>query len=656
MHDALADPQTSELGARLRADVVRVAARLADTLAPLADHQPELAGPLAFLRALTEPGAAPAGPGGDDPVDRLIDALALSPAEVDLLYLAALPEEHEGLASVLRAVHPRREPRATVGLAAQLFCTGHRERILLRSLLEQGPAFVSGLIRTSGDVPFFERTIHLAEALWSVLHGIDVWPDVLDAARGPVATSGMGGWLAAGPPARAAAALAEGAPVTVLVTARTSSIALDRAAAIARHARVGGVRLTPRRPVDAEVLQLAGVHTLARGLVPLLAIPPAERGPTDVPEFDRLAGPVVLAAVAGSVRVAGTRPLLTVPVTPLPAVSRRRMWSELLPELANHAPELASRHPIEPAEAALTAVDVRKIEGLEGRAMTMSDVSASVRARAGLTLSSGVNLLHPQATWDQLVLSDDKLRQLRQALGRLRHQSLVLDEWGFLAGRRGARGVRMMFSGPPGTGKTLSAEVMAAELGVDLLTVDISRVVSKWIGETEKNLAEVFDAAERSQAVLFFDEADALFSKRTEVSDAHDRYANLETAYLLARLEGFEGLAVLASNLKSNIDPAFLRRLEFVIDFRPPSAEEREDLWRCHLPPGAPLSPNVDLRALAARFTVVGALIRNAATAAAFAAAEDDEPIGQHHLVEAMRTEYEKAGLAYPAGPMREAV
>ena len=197
----------------------------------------------------------------------------------------------------------------------------------------------------------------------------------------------------------------------------------------------------------------------------------------------------------------------------------------------------------------------------------------------------------------------------------------MLDDWGFLRDRPGARGVRMLFAGPPGTGKTLSAEVLAHDLSVDLLFVDISRVVSKWIGETEKNLASIFDAAERAQAVLFFDEADALFGKRTEVSDAHDRYANLETAYLLSRLERFEGLAILATNLRQNIDPAFMRRLEFVIDFEEPDRDERLTLWQVHVPRGAPLARDVDLRELAALYPVVGAFIRNAAVAAGFLAA-----------------------------------
>jgi SpoVK/Ycf46/Vps4 family AAA+-type ATPase len=243
------------------------------------------------------------------------------------------------------------------------------------------------------------------------------------------------------------------------------------------------------------------------------------------------------------------------------------------------------------------------------------------------------------------------MAQLREALDRLVHQALVLDGWGFLEGRPGARGVRMLFAGGSGTGKTFSAEVMAHALGLDLLVVDISRVVSKWIGETEKNLAEVFDVAERAQAVLLFDEADALFGKRTEVSDAHDRYANLETAFLLTRLERFEGLAILSTNLRQNLDPAFLRRLEFVLDFEEPGAAERLLLWQGHLPQGAPLADDVNLRELASHYPVVGGFIRNAAVAAGFLAAAEGTAITRSHIVRAVRREYEKTGRAFPGLP-----
>jgi SpoVK/Ycf46/Vps4 family AAA+-type ATPase len=217
---------------------------------------------------------------------------------------------------------------------------------------------------------------------------------------------------------------------------------------------------------------------------------------------------------------------------------------------------------------------------------------------------------------------------------------------------RATRGIRLLFTGLPGTGKSLAAEAVASAGATDLLRVDVSQVVSKWLGETEKNLASMFDVAERCQAVLLLDEADALFGTRTQISDAHDRYANLETAYLLQRLDHFEGLAVLATNLRHNIDPAFTRRMDSVVDFALPDLTRRRELWQLHLPPDR-MAEDVDIDALARLYPVAGGWIRNAAITAAFFAAPAGDRIAQHHLVAAMRREYLNAALPFPGEPPR---
>jgi SpoVK/Ycf46/Vps4 family AAA+-type ATPase len=194
--------------------------------------------------------------------------------------------------------------------------------------------------------------------------------------------------------------------------------------------------------------------------------------------------------------------------------------------------------------------------------------------------------------------------------------------------------------------------VLAGALDEELLVVDLSRIVSKWIGETEKHLSAVFDAAEATRSVLFFDEADSLFGERTEVRDASDRYANLETAFLLTRLERFDGVAVLATNLRSHIDRAFSRRLEAVVEFGEPDMAQRRELWRCHLPATAPCGPDVDLDLLARLYDVVGGVIRNAAVTAGFAAAADGGRIELRHLVAAIHDEYRKAGRPFPGAPL----
>ncbi|HEX8695862.1 MAG TPA: ATP-binding protein [Longimicrobium sp.] len=652
---ALPAPAAEAPGARLAREAAALAARLAQLLEHALPEPGEHGAARDFLRAMAAaadeepPAAADAEP---HPLDRLAGALRLSPVEVDLLLLAGLPDEHEGYAGVLRTLHPRGEPRPTTGLAAQLLCASPGERLLFRRVLETGAATGAGAVRADGEGPFWERTLHPAEGLWSALHGLDAWPAALARAEGPIVLAGLEDWLEEREALAARAALASGEPWTVLVSADSDELAAQRGAALAAAAGAEPARFTlPHgHPEGAE--SLVSLHSLLRGMVPVLRLPPADGpGARECPAFARHPGPVVLCARAGGARVRGERPVLEVPARRLTTAARSEMWARLLPELADEAPALGARYTVDPATARAAADDARALAALEDRAPRAGDVGRSVRTRAGLALSSGVRLVRPTAGWDQLVLPPQRKAVLGEAVGRILHQATVLDEWRFLEGRPGARGVRMLFAGPPGTGKTLAAEVLASALGVDLLLVDVSRVVSKWIGETEKNLAEVFDVAEGAQAVLLFDEADALFGRRTEVSDAHDRYANLETAYLLTRLERFEGLAVLSTNLRQNIDPAFLRRLEFVLDFDEPAAAEREALWRCHLPAGAPRAPDLDPAELAALYPVVGGFIKNAAVAAAFLAAAEGTPITRRHAVRAVRREYDKTGRAFPGLP-----
>ncbi len=219
---------------------------------------------------------------------------------------------------------------------------------------------------------------------------------------------------------------------------------------------------------------------------------------------------------------------------------------------------------------------------------------------------------------------------------------------GFAAKVGKGLGVSALFSGPPGTGKSMCAALIAKDLGLELYQVDLAKLSSKWIGETEKNLAALFDAAEASQAVLLFDEADALFGKRTAQTSSNDKHANNETNYLLQRLETYTGICILTSNHASNIDPAFQRRLSLHLRFELPDAEERARLWNAMFPPSAPLEPALDFASLATRYEMSGGYIRNAALRAAFLAADEDGPISQRHLERAARVEYEGMGKIAP--------
>lgn len=248
--------------------------------------------------------------------------------------------------------------------------------------------------------------------------------------------------------------------------------------------------------------------------------------------------------------------------------------------------------------------------------------------------------VEPKAQWKDLVLPEPQLSTLRQIAAHVRRRIKVYEEWGFAAKDERGLGISVLFSGESGTGKTMAAEVLAHELKLDLYRIDLASMVSKYIGETEKNLRRVFDAAEDGGAILLFDEADALFGKRSTVRDSHDRYANIEVSYLLQRMESYRGVAILTTNFKSSLDPAFERRLRFTLQFPFPDQSQRERIWRGIFPSGVPLD-GVD-PALLARLNVAGGSIRNIAINAAFLAAEDESPVGLAHLSRAARLEATK--------------
>ena len=295
-----------------------------------------------------------------------------------------------------------------------------------------------------------------------------------------------------------------------------------------------------------------------------------------------------------------------------------------------------------PVGVRLTREQLRLVAGAGGGARDgAGGVVAGVRRLAGGHLDGVAARVHARRGWDDLVLPATPTGQLRDLVARYRQRRTVFGTWGFPAVP--SAGVVALFAGPSGTGKTLAAEVVAADLGLDLYKVDLSAVVSKYIGETEKNLERVFSAAASGDMVLFFDEADALFGKRTDVSSSHDRYANIEVAYLLQRLEVFDGLVILATNLQGNIDDAFWRRIAVSVTFAAPDETERRRIWERVFPAAAPVE-DVDLELLARRFKVTGGVIRNAALGAAFAAADEGAGITMPRVVRALQRELVKLG------------
>ncbi|MFF3658588.1 ATP-binding protein [Streptomyces olivochromogenes] len=289
----------------------------------------------------------------------------------------------------------------------------------------------------------------------------------------------------------------------------------------------------------------------------------------------------------------------------------------------------------------------QRLAVFEGTALTPAHLRLAARQQSASGLERHARRIRPDVGWEDLVLPDKPLVQLHELALRARHRDQVLGDWRLSAGGGRGRGVLGLFAGDSGTGKTLSAEVVAAELGLDLYVVQLSSIVDKYVGETEKNLERIFTEADRTDAVLLFDEADSVFGKRSEVKDSHDRYANMESSYLLQRLESFDGIALLTTNLRANIDEAFTRRLDLVIDFPFPDADQRLALWR-HALTHVPCAQDTDPRAVARDFELAGGSIRSAVVTAAYGAAGRGAPVDTADLLEGARREYRKAGRLVP--------
>ena len=574
----------------------------------------------------------------------IVAALNLTALELKLVLLTGLPEQHEGLADIISMVNPEKKPRVSVGLAAQMFFPAGDRKDFNR-VVHAGNAVKSGLLHLQGDNPLYLQHLFLAD-IWPLLSGLDVWPKSIIPENTQWVDWGLEDWFKQSEVKVSSECLGSDARVTLRFIADAGSAAVSRAVALIRHAGRYESVFTIATLKDLQSVPLLILHCMARNTVPVLNFSSMEESQIKPSGIGMFAGTLVVIASASQRVEIDNRPMLQVDLEKLDIQALTRMWQKAMPGSRGEltASVLASRFPVEPYIAAQVVIDLECI----GSVSSVTDIARQIRIRAGTGTRTGINLVRPVASWEDLVLKQSSIDQLLDSVSRLKHQSRVLNEWGFLKDRYGARGVRILLAGPSGTGKTLSAEVLAKELGVDLLIVDIARVVSKWIGETEKNLEQAFVCAESTRSVLLFDEADALFGKRTEVADAHDRYANLETAYLLTRLERFEGLAIMSTNLRSNIDSAFTRRMEYIVEYDEPGREERQKIWECHIPRHAPVAADVNLAELATVFPVVGGAIRNAAVAAAFRAAAEDSEISRVHLFQALKREYEKQGKSFP--------
>ena len=294
--------------------------------------------------------------------------------------------------------------------------------------------------------------------------------------------------------------------------------------------------------------------------------------------------------------------------------------------------------------AVTSAVDLKRFQEDESRTLSVDDLVAAARAQSDQSLGTLSLRVKTIYTWEDLVLPKNTLKQVKEIAAAIKYRHVVYSDWGFEKRIAYGKGLKVCFAGPSGTGKTMTAGVISRDLGFDLYKIDLSSVVSKYIGETEKALDKIFRAAHSSNGILFFDEADALFGKRSEVKDAHDRYANIEVAYLLTKLEEHEGAVILATNLSKNIDDAFSRRMHYTVEFPLPGEPHREQLWRGMFPPEAPLSPDVDFGFLAKQFQISGGDIKNVVLAAAFLAAQDGKIVTMKQIVSALARQMSKRG------------
>jgi hypothetical protein len=334
------------------------------------------------------------------------------------------------------------------------------------------------------------------------------------------------------------------------------------------------------------------------------------------------------------------RPVIVAELGPPTGTQRSQLWRTAL-RGAGDAEMFAERYPLAPA-LVFRAAEAARARCTQ-RAITPEDIREGIRAVLDDQLGQLARRMTVTQTWDDLVLPADQLEPIVELLARVRRRQKVYEQWGFGAKVGKGLGVTALFSGMPGTGKSMVAALIAKDLGLEIYQVDLGKLVSKYIGETEKQLGALFDAAEAGHAILLFDEADSLFGKRTEVKSSNDRYANLETNYLLQRLETFTGICLLTSNHDANIDPAFQRRLSLHVRFELPDEAERVKLWRAVLPAAAPVA-SVDFVKLAKRYEMSGGYIRNAALRAAFLAADENSVITAAHLERAAKIEYEGMG------------
>lgn len=568
----------------------------------------------------------------------LFDLAAL---DEDLLLLAAAPAVDPRFGLVYGFLADDLTRRAlTPALAQRIWADRGLSLLAIRAAVgPDGPLRRHALLHAEGaDGPLAATPLRIEERILDLLMG----RDRPDPALAPLIVDD------AIPPAGHAVIAATANRPIVLLTERGADPALE-AATIAGAAGLGVRRLPWPRWASVPPAELPVLLARALREIRLAAALPLFTDWDQAPDAARAAvvravrDPAIFAAATPVWRDAGLA-AVELPIGPPPRAASIAATAAVI---ARHAPEESPALAIDLTDT--YRLPAHEIAPLAAAAADSGDafakaLRAAARRHAGRALAELAERIDDRQTFAALVLPPAPLAMLHDLVGVRATADVVLEQWGLGAAFNRRPGVVAPFSGSSGTGKTMAAGVVAQALGLDLYRIDLASVVSKYIGETERNLERIFAAAERSSAVLFFDEADALFGKRSEVQDARDRYANIEVSYLLQRIERFDGVAILATNLRQNLDDAFLRRIDFVVEFPLPQAADRLALWRRLADTAAPIDPDVDFAVLAQRFELTGGAIRNCVLAAAHAAAREAAPIAMRHLVAAVTREYLKQG------------
>ncbi|CAM5281239.1 ATP-binding protein OS=Streptomyces alboniger OX=132473 GN=CP975_27720 PE=4 SV=1 [Streptomyces alboniger] len=620
------------------------------------------------------PGPSPAGlldTGPDGALPALARRFGLGDLDTRVLLIALAPELERGfepLYGYLNDDVSRR--RATVGLALDLCGLPVSDAVARGRFRPRAPLSALGLLRVEEpERPFLSRSLRVPDRIVAHLLGDDTCDDVLADRLRPLPEP------AAPDPhdtlrRRLTARLASG-PLTAYVREARQGDGVPWVAAALADA---GLEALHHRPSTASPPPAAG-H--AAGAPPGYGDDSSEpwrellrearlRGcALVVHPLPEAPGPVLRALSADDVPVLFVDGLPYDPAwcdddplvldAPRPAAGGTRLWRAALGEDTVLAADLDLGTTLAPyrlgsAQAVRAARAAQRLASLDGGTLDASHVRLAARQQAASGLEQHARRIRPAVGWEDLVLPAEPLARLHELAARARLRERVLGEWRLSAGGGRGRGVLGLFAGESGTGKTHSAEVVAAELGLDLYVVQLSSVVDKYVGETEKNLERIFAEADVTDSVLLFDEADAVFGKRSDVKDSHDKYANMESAYLLQRLEAFDGIALLTTNLRANIDDAFTRRLDLVVDFPFPDAAQRLALW-WHGLRHVPCADGIDPAACARQFELAGGSIRSAVVTAAYAAATRGSPVTDADLLEGARREYRKAGRLVMDGP-----